>query len=178
MNRLDPKPELLLFNGPPGSGKTTVARMIAESRPLSLRIDIDEVRDLIAGWHSSAGAGGLLARDLAAVMAARHLDAGHDVVVSQVIGHLPDLERFQSMTTSLGAVFREIVLVATREQCLRRLEARHAHGTRERVRVEEFDELHERLVTALESRPHAIKVDSIDGDVRATVRRVQASLVG
>ena len=66
---------LILLNGPPGGGKSTLARMYAEAHPLTLDLDIDLVRDMLGQWRSDPHSAGLLAR--AAVLAAArvHLTA-------------------------------------------------------------------------------------------------------
>jgi len=46
---------MILLNGPPGVGKSTVARMYAHAHPLSLNLDIDQIRSLIGGWRDTHG---------------------------------------------------------------------------------------------------------------------------
>lgn len=168
-------PALVLVNGPPGSGKTTIGRSLAARRPQSLRIDIDEVRNLITGWDRSEEAG-RQARDLAAVMAAKHLESGHDVIVTQLIGLVSDLERFERVARLSGATFHEFVLRATRSECLQRLRDRVNVDELPRATVDEFDRLHERLQAALASRPLAVALRAADGDVDVSVAAITAAL--
>ena len=64
---------LVLLNGPPASGKSTIARRYAAEHPLTLVIDIDQVRAAIGGWRDDPYAAGLLARAAALAAARVHL---------------------------------------------------------------------------------------------------------
>ncbi|HTI20015.1 MAG TPA: AAA family ATPase, partial [Kutzneria sp.] len=72
---------LLLLNGPPGVGKSTVAARYVDDHPLALNLDIDVLRAQLGRWQDDLESAGLVARDLAVAMARTHLLAGHDVVV-------------------------------------------------------------------------------------------------
>ena len=41
-------PRLIVLNGTPGCGKSTLARMFADDHPLALNLDIDQVRGFLA----------------------------------------------------------------------------------------------------------------------------------
>jgi hypothetical protein len=72
---------LILLNGPPASGKSTLARRYGVDHPLALALDIDVVRSLLGGWLEHPDAAGMAARAMALAMAREHLRAGRDVVV-------------------------------------------------------------------------------------------------
>ena len=42
---------LILLNGPPGVGKSTLASRYAAQHPGALRCDIDVLRTMIGGWE-------------------------------------------------------------------------------------------------------------------------------
>ncbi len=74
----------MLLNGPPGVGKSTLARRYAAEHPLTLALEIDAVRAMLGSWLEETERSGLAARQLALSMAATHLRAGHDAEVSRL----------------------------------------------------------------------------------------------
>jgi hypothetical protein len=87
-------PDLVLLNGPPASGKSTLAAAWIASRPLALALDIDLVRGQLGRWRDEPTASGLAARALALSMIHVHLRAGHDVVVPQLVALYDRLQTF------------------------------------------------------------------------------------
>jgi predicted kinase len=82
-------PRLILLNGPPGCGKSTLARRYVEDHPLALNLDIDRIRDLLGRWPDHPHQAGLAARAIALAAARAHLRAGHDVMIPQYVGVMP-----------------------------------------------------------------------------------------
>jgi predicted kinase len=78
-------PRLIVLNGPPGIGKSTVARRYVEDHPMTLALEQDVVRGLLGGWRPRETESGSLARELCLAMARTHLGAGYDVVVPQFV---------------------------------------------------------------------------------------------
>ncbi|MFC9254152.1 hypothetical protein [Amycolatopsis thailandensis] len=54
-------PRLIVLNGPPACGKSTLARLYAEDHPLTLNLDIDRIRGLLGAWRDDAAKAGVLA---------------------------------------------------------------------------------------------------------------------
>lgn len=77
--------DLILLNGPPASGKSTVAAALVARRPLALNLDVDIVRGSLGQWRNTPADAGIAARRLAIAMATTHLGQGHDVVVPQFL---------------------------------------------------------------------------------------------
>ena len=44
-------PRLIVLNGPPGIGKSTIARRYVEDHPMTLALEQDVVRGLLGGWR-------------------------------------------------------------------------------------------------------------------------------
>ena len=179
-----PAGSLLLLNGPPGIGKSTVAKRLSSGRPLSLCLDIDMLRRSLGQWMDHPEQSGALARDLALAAAERHLQGGHDVVVPQFLGRLPFMERLEQLAGEMGAPFDHVVLMDDEASASSRFLGRvHAADATDQHREAAamaggeagFAQMYEALLAVVEARDVAI-VTSTEGDVDRTVARVQAAV--
>lgn len=176
-------PRLIVLNGPPASGKSTLAQRYAEDHPLALNLDIDRVRALIGGWRDDPHSGGMLARAIALAAARVHLAGGHDVVIPQFLGRPEFLERVEELAREAGASFHEIVLMDSKDNVLRRF-AERGRRTADPFHVEaqviidrsggaaELAAMYDRLVDLVATRPVAQVIPSIDGRPDETYRRL------
>ena len=98
-------PKLVLLNGPPAVGKSTLARRYADDRPLTLVLEIDVVRGLLGAWLEDPQRSGWAARMIALGMARTHLEAGHDVIVPQLLTRREFVEMLREETEASGATF-------------------------------------------------------------------------
>src|SRR5690606_17116939 len=98
-------PVLLLLNGAPGAGKSTLAARLAARRPLALALDIDQLKHSLGGWEADLQSSGLQARRLALALAGRHLEGGHDVLIGQYLARPSFLTQLQDLARECGARF-------------------------------------------------------------------------
>jgi predicted kinase len=99
---------LVLVNGPPASGKSTIVDSLVASRPLALDLDIDVIRAQLGCWSDDPHASGLAARALAVSMATTHLTGGHDVVVAQFLARVGFIEELERSAAACEARFVEM----------------------------------------------------------------------
>jgi predicted kinase len=178
---------MIVLNGPPGCGKSTLARMYADEHPLTLNLDIDRIRSLIGRWRDDPQAGGLLARAIALAAARTHLAAGHDVVIPQFLGRPAFLEQAEQVAEEAGASFHEIVLLDSKENSLHRFTERTRTGA-DPAHVEaqenidrhgglaELSAMYDRLMSVIAPRPAAIVVRTSSGQVDQAYRDFLRSL--
>src|SRR4051812_13780737 len=179
--------QLILINGLPGSGKSTVARSVAAERPLSLVLDVDVVRGLLSGWMDTPTTAGLLARELALAMCATHLGAGYDVLVPQFLGRPEFIVAREEAARDAGAPFVEIALLLPPERAAKRVAKRVVERSEASTRPEHADagallerdggesalaEMEQRLIRVLDDRPATHRVDA-DREVEAVRQAVR-----
>lgn len=183
----DDMPKLILLNGPPASGKSTIAQHLVARRPLALDLDIDIVRSLLGAWHAQPPEAGVAARKLALAMAATHLDEGRDVIVPQLLAREHFIDQLAEVALSAGARFVEIALEMTRDDAVAAFNRRSELAATEQHRdaantvqqaggVAALDEMYDALIALWDRRPLVRRVHVVVGDVAATVARVEAAI--
>ena len=106
-------PRLIHLNGPPGIGKSTIARRYADEHPGTLDCDIDVLRALIGGWRERPDESAASIRTAALALITSYLGGGRDVIVPQLVARPDQLERFEAAAEGTGAEFVEVVRYLT-----------------------------------------------------------------
>jgi len=181
-------PRLILINGPPACGKSTMATMYAAAHPLALVLDIDRVRGCLGRWREDPPAAGRAARTIALAAAGAHLRAGHDVIVPQLLARPAFLTGLERVAGAAGAGFAEIVLLAGKDDTLRAFAGRAAsarpadlaaHGLAGHAGGDAgLAAMHDRLTAFLATRPNAIIVPVTRGQPGLTYDAMLAALDG
>jgi predicted kinase len=182
-------PRLILINGVPASGKSTLARKYAEDHPLTLALDLDVVRAMLGGWLDQPAEAGVMARRIALAMARAHLSAGADIVLPQYLGRLDFVHQLEELCRVVEADFVEIALVSDPAEAT----ARFAQRTANPESPEHLDaaallqrngglaalpQMYDRLLDVIAARPRTLQVETVDGEQELTYQRLLNQLDG
>jgi predicted kinase len=121
---------LVLLNGAPGVGKSSLADLLVRQRPMMLALDIDGIKHALGRWDDDAGSAGRHARRLAVAVIREHLAAGYDVALAQYLARADFIDELQQVSADSGAQFIELILVVDASVLDRRLHQRQAHPDR------------------------------------------------
>jgi len=148
----------LLLTGPPAAGKSTTARVLADSLPLAAMIDVDDIRQLVVAGHAAPwdGEAGRLQQRLGVEntcdLARRFVSSGIEVVITDVLT-LRTAELYRALLPSVLIVQLRISVGEAR----RRATLRPVHLT-----DDEFEQLHREQPTDAELYDRVVDVDGLD----------------
>jgi AAA domain len=174
---------LVLVNGAPGSGKSTLVRLYTHEHPLVLGLDIDTVRGMLGCWLDRPVEAGLAARQLSLAMARVHLLSGRDVLVPQFLGRLEFVLELEALAGEVGAEFVEIALLSdpvdAAERFARRVAQPETQEHRDAAALQEqsggvavLGESYQRLLGVVAARPATRTILTVDGEVEQTYERM------
>ncbi len=178
---------LVLLNGVPGTGKSTLARLYADRHPLTLALDVDVVRSMLGAWLEQPTEAGLIARRMALEVARVQLSEGRDVIVAQYLGRLDFVRQLEELAVDTVATFIEIVLTSDMHDAAARFQRRtaqpqtpaHVDAARLLERsggAAELLGMHRRLIELVRHRTRTIEVESVDGQVEAAYDAIVAAI--
>jgi predicted kinase len=172
---------LIHLNGPPAVGKSTIAAALVDDRPLALVVDIDELRVRLGGWREHPDSK-RVARALGFGLVRQHLEAGHDVVLPQLLVRQDVIEELARIAEGAGAELVELILLAPADELRTRLDAisEAAAHPRDEFSTDELAAQIEHARLALEAiaaaRPDARLVSVAGADRDAAVAAVRAAI--
>jgi predicted kinase len=173
---------LVLINGAPGSGKSTIAEALAQDRLMTLALDVDQLKHSLGRWDEDPSASGLHARRLALALAGEQLSAGFDVVIGQYLARTPFIEDLEQLAERHDARFYEFVLDLDPGTLAKRLAERATNPNRLEHRVnnrlvgpDDASALVQTIESLRHSRPHALWVNA-GGPLSSTLDIVRAAL--
>jgi predicted kinase len=178
---------LILLNGPPAIGKSTLAQRYVDEHPLALNLDLDSVRRMLGAWEQHPIEAGLLARAMTLEMARVHLGAGHEVVIPQYLGRPQFLQQAEQVAGQLGVPFAEFVLMDGRDNAVRRFAERtDAAVTTAHVEAgllierlggrPALEAMYDRLLLVLSHRPQAKVIPSREDAIDETYAELSKRL--
>jgi predicted kinase len=177
---------LILINGMPGVGKSTLARRFAADHPGTLVCDIDLLRTYISGWRDDFVGAGSRIRPAALGLIRGYLSESGDVVLPQLFARVSELQRFERAALDAGAEFVEVMLEAVQDDALRRFHARDDgndpwHPIVREIVAESGGDEHlsayvSKLTDLVAQRPATKVVPSVAGDLEASYDSLRAAL--
>lgn len=177
---------LILINGMPGVGKSTLARRFAADHPGTLVCDIDLLRTFVSGWREDFIGAGARIRPAALGLIRGYLSESGDVVLPQLFARVSELQRFERAAHDVGAEFVEVMLATVEDDALRRFHGRDDgsdpwHPIVREIVAESGGDEHLRayaakLADVVAQRPATKVVPTVAGEVDATYASLRAAL--
>ena len=128
-----PEQPVLILSGPPGAGKTTVARLLAEDVERSVQLESDRFFHFISSgylmpWRPEAHEHNRLVMRLAANAAAGYAEAGYFTIVEGIISPAWFFEPVRDRLRSTGRRVAYAILRAPLSVCVERAGEREPGG--------------------------------------------------
>ena len=169
--------KLIILNGPPGVGKSTVAGRLHQEIPSSVLIDVDEIRRMtMPDWRERRKESLSLAFECAADAVEDGLRGGHDVIIEKAIFDAPVIDSFVEIGKKYQAEVYEFLLFADKTTVLRRADER-GYNPGGLLTPERAEELWEKSDKLRPERTNAFVVDTTLLTVEEVFNSVKKALV-
>ncbi|WP_420497807.1 AAA family ATPase, partial [Parafrankia soli] len=165
-----PTGRVIVLTGPPGAGKTTIARRVAEQLSLSVHLHADDFwhfirQGAIAPYLPEAHHQNTIVVDVVAHTAFRYAAGGYDVLCDGIIGPW-FLDTFRATSTTSGIELHYLVLRPDETTTLRRATSRTA--TDALTDPEPIRSLHHQFSSLDTLEPHVLDTSHMDPTATAT----------
>ena len=169
--------KLILLNGFAGVGKSTIAKMYAADKALTMSIEADKVMDMFGDWRCCTDEAINLRLKHIIAMIKTHLTTGHDVILPYLVRDESEVQIFADLAKESGSTFYEILLFTTEEEAISRLLERGLWGEEGSRKLTEDDiptmkSLYDLMMSETDKRPNTIKVEVEKGDISGTYQRL------
>jgi energy-coupling factor transporter ATP-binding protein EcfA2 len=116
--------KLVIISGPLGSGKSTLAKLYAQSHPMTLNVEIDDIKRSLGDYRSDNKKAQLIATDLSLALVHSYLSRNGDVVLPHGMHSVSLLERFLDVAMNCKSELVYILLKPSLEDSINNYEKR------------------------------------------------------
>jgi len=180
MNKNNKKvPKLILLNGPPGIGKSTLSKRYTDNHPMTLNIDIDHIWWMMGQWQESRPESEEQKFVLANALVDAHLSQGYDVIIAQHVATTGYYKKLESIVDKYRAKLIEITLLCSEKDAVQRcidrgLKAGYKNGFRPGGILEsegganKLKAMYREMINEVSNRQSMHYIESVYGDEDAT----------
>jgi predicted kinase len=166
--------KLIILNGCPAVGKSTVSQKLHDDIPMSLLVNIDDWRRLMSGWRENREQSRKFAYAYSLAAIDSYLQTGNSVIVDKAL--LDDdsvLDALHSVGEKYGAEVYEIMLTADKETTAKRAADRGFNAYGGLLTPERVLELWDQAQLCITRRPQATVVDTTHLTVEQVYEKVK-----
>ncbi|MEK7531067.1 MAG: AAA family ATPase [Patescibacteria group bacterium] len=117
--------KLIIINGPPGVGKSTLAKRLHTEMPMSLLVEADDWRRMISAWQEHRVESQVLNYSIVSAAVSEALRRGTNVIVDKAILTYDEaLTSLEKVGADNNAEVYEFLITATLEAVLQRAQTR------------------------------------------------------
>ena len=151
--------KLIILNGPPGVGKSTVAARLHEEIQSSVLVDVDGLRRAVHDYKEHREESLLMAYKLTTDAILNQLMNGQDVIIDKAVSEGDILDTFIEAGRKHGARIYEFLLFADKATVQKRA-FRRGYKPGSLLTPEKVNELWERSEILRKQRPAAVVIDT------------------